>query len=183
MNRLGEHPANRDDIATKDMTVERTSRQWLWIGLGVVAVVILVASGLGRRRLDVPLLPDPAEPIIVEPIQPSAAVAPLTGPSAPEPLAMTPPAPIHLATSTSNPEAARPLPPEGAERVRQIQQALHQAGFDPGPVDGRIGRWTQKAIREFQEAHSLSVDGTVGPKTWAALEPYLHTDMAAAGAN
>lgn len=53
--------------------------------------------------------------------------------------------------------------------VRQIQQALKAAGFDPGPIDGIKGPKTLAAIRAFQKARGLVVDGIVGPKTTAAL--------------
>jgi uncharacterized protein (TIGR02594 family) len=55
--------------------------------------------------------------------------------------------------------------------VREIQQALQAAGFNPGPVDGIRGRKTIAAIKEFQKAHGLTVDGIVGPQTAAKLFP------------
>ncbi|MFH1460302.1 MAG: peptidoglycan-binding domain-containing protein [Candidatus Omnitrophota bacterium] len=58
-------------------------------------------------------------------------------------------------------------------RVTDIQQALANAGFDPGPVDGKIGPKTKKAILSFQKQNNLTVDGVVGKKTWAILETYL----------
>lgn len=36
-------------------------------------------------------------------------------------------------------------------------------------VNGRYGIWTRRAVRRFQQKHSLPVDGVVGPKTWAEL--------------
>lgn len=53
--------------------------------------------------------------------------------------------------------------------IKQIQKALKKAGFDPGPVDGIRGRRTIAAIKAFQQANSLDVDGIVGPKTAAKL--------------
>lgn len=53
--------------------------------------------------------------------------------------------------------------------VRDVQQALKDAGFDPGPVDGVRGRLTIRAIRQFQAARGLTVDGIVGPITAEAL--------------
>lgn len=53
--------------------------------------------------------------------------------------------------------------------VRQYQQALKAAGFDPGPIDGIKGPRTIAAIRAFQRSRGLVVDGIVGPKTTAAL--------------
>ena len=61
----------------------------------------------------------------------------------------------------------------GFTREQQIQTALRNAGLYQGAIDGRIGPVSKRAIQEFQAAHSLKVDGKVGPQTWAALEPYL----------
>ncbi len=53
--------------------------------------------------------------------------------------------------------------------VKDIQQALKDRGFDPGPIDGIRGRKTIKAIKEFQVKNNLVADGLVGPKTSAVL--------------
>ncbi len=53
--------------------------------------------------------------------------------------------------------------------VRQIQQALKNKGFDPGPIDGVWGRKTIAAVRRFQQQQGLEADGIAGPKTSAAL--------------
>lgn len=50
-----------------------------------------------------------------------------------------------------------------------VQRALVRAGFNPGPVDGRIGSQTKKAIKAFQRRNNLHADGIVGEKTWALL--------------
>lgn len=50
-----------------------------------------------------------------------------------------------------------------------IQKKLAQLGYDPGPLDGRWGQKTSAAVRLFQYARGLGVDGIVGAKTWAAL--------------
>lgn len=55
------------------------------------------------------------------------------------------------------------------DAVRRLQTALTAAGFDPGPVDGIFGSRTDGAVRAFQGARGLAVDGIVGPLTWAAL--------------
>ncbi len=46
-----------------------------------------------------------------------------------------------------------------ALRVRGIQQALVENGYDPGPADGVMGPKTAAAIRRYQEDHDLLVDG------------------------
>lgn len=55
------------------------------------------------------------------------------------------------------------------DAVRRLQQALSRAGFDPGTIDGAFGARTDAAVRAFQGALGLTVDGIVGPATWAAL--------------
>jgi len=34
-------------------------------------------------------------------------------------------------------------------RIAQIQHALKNFGYDPGTIDGRLGKNTRKAIKEF----------------------------------
>src|SRR5215216_4809407 len=55
------------------------------------------------------------------------------------------------------------------EAVKELQRALQRAGFDPGPIDGKFGPVTAEAVRSFQAARGLVVDGIVGPPTWCAL--------------
>ncbi len=56
---------------------------------------------------------------------------------------------------------------------RQIQQALHKAGYYHGAVDGKIGPKTKQAIKQFQREHGLVADGKVGRATWGVLGKYL----------
>jgi peptidoglycan hydrolase-like protein with peptidoglycan-binding domain len=70
-------------------------------------------------------------------------------------------------------EPLPPAAPYGKPTAHQIQQALKNAGFYTGNVDGKIGPMTKEAIEEFQKANNLEADGKVGPKTWQALGKYL----------
>jgi peptidoglycan hydrolase-like protein with peptidoglycan-binding domain len=55
-------------------------------------------------------------------------------------------------------------------RVREIQGLLNSKGARPRlGVDGDFGPLTDTAVRAFQTAKHLPVDGVVGPKTWSAL--------------
>lgn len=62
-------------------------------------------------------------------------------------------------------------------QVRQVQLALREAGFDPGPVDGVMGSRTQAAIRDWQRAQGMPVTGEVTEPLLAAFG--LHTQVAA----
>lgn len=53
--------------------------------------------------------------------------------------------------------------------VRTLQELLVKRGFELGTVDGHFGGRTLEAVKAFQGAAGLSVDGVVGPKSWAAL--------------
>ncbi|AKL97007.1 putative peptidoglycan-binding domain-containing protein [Clostridium aceticum] len=55
------------------------------------------------------------------------------------------------------------------DSVRQLQQLLKDAGFDPGPIDGIFGSKTQAAVIAFQASKGLTQDGVVGIRTWTAL--------------
>lgn len=56
---------------------------------------------------------------------------------------------------------------------QDVQRALKNAGFNPGPIDGRIGTRTIDAIKKFQRQQGLTADGVVGPRTWAKLNNSL----------
>ena len=45
------------------------------------------------------------------------------------------------------------------DQVRRVQQRLSVLGYNPGPVDGRMGARTRKAIERFQHSEGLPVDG------------------------
>ena len=55
----------------------------------------------------------------------------------------------------------------------QVQSALKSAGYYQGPVDGKVGAKTKKAISNFQRGNNLKADGVVGRQTWTALKAHL----------
>lgn len=57
----------------------------------------------------------------------------------------------------------------------QIQQALKNAGYYQGPLDGKVGPKTRAALKSFQKDNGLTADGVCGRKTWAQLKSYLNT--------
>jgi hypothetical protein len=53
--------------------------------------------------------------------------------------------------------------------VAALQFLLHERGFGPGGFDGGFGPNTESAVRRFQTAAHIAVDGVAGPTTLAAL--------------
>ncbi|MEU0636905.1 helix-turn-helix domain-containing protein [Streptomyces albidoflavus] len=53
--------------------------------------------------------------------------------------------------------------------VVEAQCLLRHHGVDPGAVDGLYGPVVQEAVRRFQAARRIPVDGVVGPDTWGEL--------------
>ena len=54
-----------------------------------------------------------------------------------------------------------------------IQTALKNAGLYDGAIDGKIGRKTKDAIKEFQKQNGLKADGKVGKQTWSKMVKFL----------
>jgi peptidoglycan hydrolase-like protein with peptidoglycan-binding domain len=54
--------------------------------------------------------------------------------------------------------------------VRDLQEALKALGHDPGPVDGVFGATTEAAVKAFQQAKDIAVDGIVGRVTWINID-------------
>jgi putative chitinase len=79
-------------------------------------------------------------------------------------------APLAAKTVIGAAAATRPLLYRGATgaAVAQLQQDLTARGYALAR-DGNFGAGTETALRLFQAAHGLAVDGIAGPALWEAL--------------
>ena len=57
--------------------------------------------------------------------------------------------------------------------VRELQTKLNSLGYDCGKVDGIFGTKTLTAVKRFQQAYNLAVDGIVGKNTFKKLAEVL----------
>lgn len=60
--------------------------------------------------------------------------------------------------------------------IKQIQSLLTYLEYDPGPIDGLDGANTRDAVKAFQQAEGLMVDGIAGMQTQAALKDAVWQD-------
>lgn len=80
-------------------------------------------------------------------------------------------------------EAAKPLPEtptmaafpsvkRGDQNgyITLLQTNLQNRGYYAGKVDGKFGPKTEQAVMDFQKDLGKPVSGSVGPKTWEALQ-------------
>jgi hypothetical protein len=54
--------------------------------------------------------------------------------------------------------------------TRAAQQALKTQGFDPGPIDGRMGPRTHAALSDYQRKNDLPVTGMLDDATMTKLD-------------
>ena len=53
--------------------------------------------------------------------------------------------------------------------VVQVQRRLAREGYYHGPIDGIMGSRTHYAIRAFERAHGLRVDGAISNELLATM--------------
>jgi hypothetical protein len=58
---------------------------------------------------------------------------------------------------------------ETGSRVSEVQSALAREGYYDGPIDGRLGNATRKALRRYQSDHGLDATGTINRAVIEAL--------------
>ena len=62
---------------------------------------------------------------------------------------------------------------DSGARVRRLQRALNQLGYDVGQPDGEYGPGTAQAVRSFQGDAGLDADGVAGQETIQAINQAL----------
>ncbi len=134
-----------------------------------VAITVLVIAGNGCAKKQEASLPEDTLPPI-ELVQPGQAT---TQTQAPAQFPMQQEGTQTVTVTVAPVQEPVSQEEKGMSRNKEIQQALKNANFYTGEIDGKIGPMTRKAIRDFQRSKGLVVDGKVGPKTWAELEKYL----------
>ena len=67
--------------------------------------------------------------------------------------------------------------PQQSTAVANMQRALAELGYYKSTIDGKFGTGTRTAVRTFQAANKLTVDGVAGPATLAKLEAMTGIDI------
>ncbi len=78
----------------------------------------------------------------------------------------------HTAEAQNSTAASPIAESEGTYRlnpVEDVQKSLLYAGYDPGSVDGRMGKKTKRALRRFQQDHGLLTTGDLDQQTLIVL--------------
>lgn len=110
----------------------------------------------------------PTNPPIGGNNQPTVTNAPQIGTATARPTTPPTQAPTKKPSTGSTGSTTLKSGSEGSN-VKRLQQRLKDLGWYTGSVDGKYGQGTEKAVRDFQAAHGLSVDGKAGTTTQNTL--------------
>ena len=64
----------------------------------------------------------------------------------------------------------RPIGKAAELGIAEVQRRLAALGYDPGPVDGRLGRRTRHAVRKFQRDARMFANGRIDDRLLGRLE-------------
>jgi peptidoglycan hydrolase-like protein with peptidoglycan-binding domain len=141
---------------------------YVWAGfllLLFISISVLAVWGLPFRPSELlpPSLTEQAKAGVPSTGKPEAKVSlPASAPPASPRTASPPPVslptgPLPVASPASQiPSTAPPSPaPLTPDEIRELQGKLKAAGFNPGSIDGTIGRQTRSAIRQYAEVRAL----------------------------
>jgi hypothetical protein len=94
---------------------------------------------------------------------PPAAETTSAEPSTPAVTEIPAPIPTSAPETSADPEAEASatdaMPIQGDRLIFLTQKRLKEIGYDPGPVDGRVGPRTTTAIQDYQQRAGLNIDG------------------------
>lgn len=62
---------------------------------------------------------------------------------------------------------------DSGEHVTQLQDRLRGLGLLDAQPHGSFDGTTESAVQRFQSDRGLTVDGSVGPQTWAELDEHM----------
>src|SRR5882757_3588961 len=118
------------------------------------------STGKPEAKVSPPVSAPPAAATLVSapPASPRTASPPTASPPTASPPPVSPPTgPLPVASpALQMPSTAQPSPaPLTPDEIRELQGKLKAAGFDPGAIDGTIGRQTRSAVREYAVARAL----------------------------
>ena len=155
------------------------------VGMMVAAASLLGGCAGGVTRTDVSRLQSQVglldERVTQLEHAASAGPAPVSAAPAIEPALSPEPAPAtsehrrrgkRAAAATITAAVQAPASSALKPTTREIQQALKNAGFYQGAIDGKTGPMTHNAVEEFQRVHGLTDDGVVGKQTWEKLSSF-----------
>jgi murein L,D-transpeptidase YcbB/YkuD len=179
-----------DNVVTLDARPRRAVHA-LVVAAAVVVMAVAggIAIALNRSGTSTSTAERPATPTIAEVVTTTeaAAAAPIesivpttTAPRVATTTSPTRPGTTAPATRQTAPPVCRSYTPtndfhldicDSGAAVRLVQEQLQATVDSSLKVDGYFGPGTRAAVRTFQQLHDLTVDGQVGPATWALLVP------------
>ena len=180
-----ELPAPARPVSAPDPRRAAVERRRLIAGFALVVVVALAVAIpvlLLRGGNDTPAAATETTATIATTSTAGTDTPPSTTPATTTPSSSSSSSSTTPSTTPSTSSASGFTLPDGTKlrlgegdpaQIKELQQALTSAGFDPGPADGDFGQRTEAAVTAFQQANGLSADGVVGPETASALNSAL----------